>query len=288
MSPSSTEPRGVFGKAASRPGLPFRDRIVVQLGPGTLRAVRLGGWRGRVIDQRWWQFVERPIPSWANCIDALTELFDEPGWIDHPIRVLLSGAFAHHVVMPGGKALPAPVQEDLARAVFRERYGELARDWRLRVSPAGGRPTLACGVPEALIDALAQACADRGTLVSVEPLLVHVFNRFRRQFSATDGALIIVESGRLTLASWAEGEWHSVIGRAGGGEALPRMFAELAALAMPLPGRTLWIHDPTESARLPDDPDWRTIRLPDDWPAAEVVTRATGALLPKAPPGSTS
>lgn len=288
MSPSSTE-RGSFLPRGRRPWvLPFRERIVVQLAPGALRAVRLAGGRGRVLDQRSWRFPERPVPAWANCIDALTELFDEPHWLDHPIRVLLSGAFAHHVVMPGGKALTATLLEDLARAIFRERYGDMAREWQLRVSPAGGRPTLACGVPAAFLDALAQTCADRGTLTSVEPLLMHVFNRFRRRFSAPEGSLIVVEPARLTLASWADSEWHSVIGRAGGGEALPQMFAELAAVAMPLPGRSVWLHDPEGSARLPDAPGLALIPLPDDWPATEIVHRNTGQPMPAAPPGATS
>lgn len=238
-----------------------RERLVINLAPGRLGVQRFAR-RGGPLDQHAVTFHSEGPASWTGGIEALERLLNDAAWRGREMTVLLSSHYVRHALLPRGEALGMAERQGLARLVFRKLYGDLAADWAIRASPAGRRPTIACGVPQALLAALDTACEARGTLISIQPVLMAVFNGSRQSMREGNGLLAIVEPGRITLAGMADGDWRSVSSRAAEGRDLPGLLAEECALAgLPAAG-SLWLYDPGGQAAVPEGGGWRIERLP--------------------------
>ena len=240
------------------------ERLLVSLSPERMSAVRLvGRWRPRRLDERSVSLPGTGAPPWTPGLEALELLLDEPAWGGRELSVILASHFVHYALLPGGKQLAAVEQADLGRLIFRNIFGELARDWVLRISPAGKMPTLASGVPKSLLSDLQAACEGRAVLNSIQPGLMTVFNRVRVQIDQHSGLLALVEAGRITLARIETGQWQSIVSRAWEADALPALLAEIQSLSGSAgqPGGRLWLCDLTGKAVVPSDPGWQLERL---------------------------
>lgn len=240
-----------------------RDRVLVGLAPERLTALAVGGWwRTRLIDRHALLLPEQDPGHWDKGVAALASLLDEPAWRGRDVHVVLSAHYVRHVVVPPGAGMGDAERRNLAEVVFREVFGDLARDWDLRVSPAtDGQPTIGCGAPRALIAALRDACKGRGRLAALQPSLMPVFNRARRQLGKAVGCLALVEPGRITLAALDNGRWTYVDSRAGGGNLLPQLLLEEGELHARQPGGILWLCDLSGDARLPGGGFWSHKRV---------------------------
>lgn len=237
------------------------ERLVVSLAPDQLHAVRLaGGWHPRQLDQQ--AFSLAPCtPAWIAGQEALELLLDDPAWGGRDLTLILSSHYVHYAVLPQGEHLALAEQTDLARLIFRNLYGEMARDWALRVSPTGRRPTLACAMPQSLLSALHAASEGRARLQSLQPGLMTLFNRVRQDIDSQSGTLALVESNRITLATIDAGRWQAITSRAWEGTALPELLAENEQLSGQPAGGRLWLCDLTGQAVAPTSPAWRLERL---------------------------
>ena len=158
-------------------------------------------------------------PPWTAAIDALAQALEEAGAaggaFGRETGVVLSNHFARYIVLPWQPELSGPDElEALARLRFGAVFGEAPDGWTLRCSEGGwGRPSLACAVDTALIDALRGALGRRRLrLASVQPLLMAAFNDLRRSL-AGDAILAIAEPGRLCLAMLSGGTLDAVSSR---------------------------------------------------------------------------
>lgn len=241
----------------------WRERVLVGLAPERLSALAVGGlWRARLIDRHAVPLPSQDAVHWDRGIAALETLLNEPAWRGRDVTVILSGHYVRHAVIPAGKEMTDAERRTLAQVVFREVFGDLARDWELRVSPAkGAAPTLACGVPRPLLAALGDACKGRGRLLSIQPSLMPVFNRARQEIAGAIGCLALVEPGRITLASLENGQWQYVDSRAGNGGLLPQLLLEESELHARQPGGILWLCDLSGDARLPGGDFWSHKRI---------------------------
>jgi hypothetical protein len=240
-----------------------RDRVLVGLAPERLSAMVVGGWwRPRLIDRHAMLLPDQDAGHWDKGIAALEKLLNEPAWHNRDIQVVLSAHYVRHVVVPPGEGMSDAERRNLAEVVFREVFGELARDWDLRVSPTrDGMPTIGCGAPRSLLAALRGACKGRGRLVSIQPSLMPVFNRARNEMAKAVGCLALVEPGRITLAALDSGRWTYVDSRAGTGGLLPQLLLEEGELHARQPGGILWLCDLSGDARLPAGNFWSHRRI---------------------------
>ncbi len=235
-----------------------RERIVVGLAPDQLSALRLGGWlRPRLLDRHTLALPAAEGSHWDKALAALETLLAESSWRDRPTTVILSSHFVRHAMLPPGPGLADAERQTLAQVLFHETFGDLARDWELRISPpARGKPTVACGVPRQLLNSLRAVCERKAPLSSIQPSLMPVFNRARRKFGKADGCLAMVEPGRITLAGLSNGQWQFIDSRAGGGDSLPQFLLEAERLHGWQPGGILWLSDLAQIARMPPGTDW--------------------------------
>jgi hypothetical protein len=241
----------------------WHERIIVGLAPDRLSALWLGGLlKPRLLDRHAIQLHGQDAGQWDRGLDALEALLSEAVWKGRDIAVILSSHYVRHAIFPASRGLSDTARQALAEVVFRETFGDLARDWELRVSPAAaGKQTLACGVPRSLLAALRIVCGGRGRLYSIQPGLMPVFNQIRQQIGKSVCHLALVETGRITLAFIEDEQWRYIESRAGDGKLLPQLLLEDSELNQRQPGGILWLCDLTETAVLPAGALWSHKRI---------------------------
>jgi hypothetical protein len=157
--------------------------------------------------------VEPGEASGASMLAALDTLFEERGRAAKRVRVVLSNALVRYLVVPwSARITRAEERHALARHAIPSVFGAAATGWTFVVSPGGDDAhTLAAAVDTPLLEGL-RAAAERGgaTLASVQPLLMAVFNHWRRDVGRDAVSLLLLEPGRWCWASVAEGVWRRV------------------------------------------------------------------------------
>jgi len=118
------------------------------------------------------------------------------------IACVVPAPFVRYVLVPWN----AEMQGRRARAVFaehcfRETYGELAREWVVRVDPGRfGQATLACAMNAGLLDGLARMAQESSlVLESVQPALMHAFNAMPTRLATGSTWIVVPGCGTLTL-----------------------------------------------------------------------------------------
>jgi hypothetical protein len=236
----------------------FRDRLIIGLAPARLTALRISGrWRPK-IHARYEQALRSGEQShWDEVIAALEILLEQPDWGACQVSVVLSSHFVQYLVIPRGEGLSAQSQNDLAQLIFRNTFGELSHEWDLRTSPSAHQSTLASGVPMQFLMALHDACEGRAILRSIQPGLMPIYNALRPQIVDGSGTLAVVEPGRISLAVISNGQWESIVSRAGEGAALFPFLAEDRFLQGRHPGGLLWLCDLTGEVQIPANSPWQ-------------------------------
>lgn len=179
------------------------DKLRVALYLDRIEVVRSsGGLRARILESQAIPCdTEKHNPLWAAAVAALKQhLLALPS--KHHVAVTLSNHFVHYALVPWSDALVNDEERlSLARICFEKTYGDLARHWALRVSHAGyGQPCLASAADQALVDGIQNAfTGSHGRLVSLQPSLMTVLNRFRKKFKGEEFMVLVVEPGRACL-----------------------------------------------------------------------------------------
>jgi len=119
------------------------------------------------------------------------------------LTCVVAGDAARYRIVPWNDELVSPLQRQaLSVNCFAEAYGDVARDWTVRQHTARhGVATLACALDTSLLDRLAALTQARHLgLVSVQPALMHAYNRMLRH----------VDQGLLWFV-WIDGGWINLL-----------------------------------------------------------------------------
>jgi hypothetical protein len=147
---------------------------------------------------------------WQGALAALKEA----GLGKAKVTVVLSNHFVRYALVPWSSALGGPAEEDAyVRHHFVKIYGERAKAWTLRASPAPGTaPRLASAIDSALLKELQDVFAKLpGTrLASVQPQLMAGFNRLRKAIPAGGAWLVLAEPERACVALHDASGWRAV------------------------------------------------------------------------------
>jgi hypothetical protein len=142
---------------------------------------------------------------------SLAAIFEEAGAAAQRVKVVLSNQCVRYLVVPWSPRIAnAEEREALARHAFGTVFGAAASGWTFVVSPAGAETsTLAAAVDTGLLGALSSAAErSRAKLQSVQPLLMTVFNHWRRDVGRDPISLLLLEPGRWCWASLENGAWR--------------------------------------------------------------------------------
>lgn len=129
------------------------------------------------------------------------------------VGVVLSNHFVRYALVPWSAELSGDAEEEAyVRHHFVRVYGDRAKAWSFRASPApGAAPRLASAIDANLLAALRSAFAKkRAKLVSVQPALMALFNRARSAVPASGAWLVMAEPDRACIALHAAGRWQAV------------------------------------------------------------------------------
>jgi len=130
-----------------------------------------------------------------------------------PIRLTLSGQFAHVLLLPFQASLETAAEwEAYARHACVSVFGEKQGGWLVRLSRQGyGQPIIAAAVEESLYSGIETAMQKQGRrLLSVEPFSADVFDRYRRMLGR-DFWLFVAEAGTCTCWYAQDGVIRSVL-----------------------------------------------------------------------------
>lgn len=189
------------------------DRVCIYLHPDRVVLVRLSGlFRRRVT-------VKQVVPVngtreylWSGALLVLEAILKQQEWQHARAQVILSGDLVRYRTAPWDDRLNLEERTVLLHHRFEEVYGESMRTWQVAIADVGyGKQGLACAFDSRLIEDLRETFA-RSTLklISVQPLLMAAFNRWRRQISSQGAWFVFAESSRLTIALIQNGEWQGI------------------------------------------------------------------------------
>lgn len=210
------------------------ERLRVGLAPERVELARLAWWPGRP-PRRQCSLPCTPKPGeppWQAALEAIDAPLAEIGRRGEAVAVVLSNHWVRYLVLPWQAELTSTAELDrLARLRFEQTYGAAATGWAVRVGDGGwGAAQVACAVDAALVDALRTRLAAHGLrLASLQPLLMAAFNDTRREL-AKDGALAVVEPGRVCVGVRAQRRWVEIASRRAGGDPAGTIEQELATL----------------------------------------------------------
>lgn len=150
-----------------------------------------------------------PHQPWQRALQACSRMLAElPA--GSQLTVVVSNQWLRYQLLP---AMP-PMQSHsaslaVARALFMETYGEVAATWHMALEPLPqGEHQFACAIDPALLDAIATMATQSGCrLVSVQPAMMHLYNRLCRQLGSDLCGVVQVEAGRIHLALMCNGGW---------------------------------------------------------------------------------
>jgi len=199
--------------------LSWRDAVYIAVCPDRVILARVSGrWRPQVTARQVVRCAGQGS-DWKPCLDALARTLLDARWKDADATVMVSSHFVRYAVVPWSDALAAE-DEKLAwvRHHFGELYGAAVANAEYRWSEDGpDAPCVASAVEPEFMDQIRRAFDGTSLrLRSIQPYLMTVFNRWRRRITGNAAWLLAAEPGRVCLASFARGRWHSMTSRAMG------------------------------------------------------------------------
>jgi len=150
--------------------------------------------------------------SWSGALATLETILNAPEWQHARASVTLSSHFMRYRVVPWDGRLSNEERDALLRHRFEEVYGNEVQGWQLVAAGAGyGKQGLVGAVDARLMTRL-QDVFTRSTvqLVSVKPLLMTAFNRWRREIDGRGAWVVLAEQSFLTIGLVQGGEWRSI------------------------------------------------------------------------------
>lgn len=189
------------------------EHLAVFVAPTELVLVHWRGIPRRIVDKRTCPVAAGDGDAQAAAAAAFAEALLDTGC--RRTRVILSSHFTHYQLLPWRVDLDDVDEEQAyARLLFAETYGDdIAAGWRIGLSDEPpGLPRLAAAVAAELLAALAQAAMAANTrLMSVQPYLVAVANRWRRHLNRRQATwLVLHEDKRACLALIENSRWRWV------------------------------------------------------------------------------
>lgn len=190
----------------------WRDQVRIALSPERVTLLRLGRGLHPAVTAQCIVACAPPAaaPLWRAPLAALTEALREPAWQRADAVVVLSNHFVRYALVPWDEQLSGKAERAaFARHHFACAYGAAAETWAVRqCATAADSAEVASAVDQGLLDALRETLAPaRLRLASIEPYLMHAFNRARPALPRGACWFAVGEPGRLCLALLETGRW---------------------------------------------------------------------------------
>lgn len=194
----------------------LRDELRIALSPERVTLLRFGrGLRSRLISRQ--EIACEPVQAgetpWSKALDGMETGLRTMNGRPMDARVILSNNFVRYALLPWSDQISDAAEEQaFIRHCFAQTYGEEVQNWVLRASSAGyGEAQVASAIDQSLVERLDRIAASRRVkVISLQPYLMSVFNRWRPQLTGTSIWFVVAEPGRLCLSMLKQGCWSSL------------------------------------------------------------------------------
>lgn len=194
----------------------WRDQVQALLGPDRVTLVRWErGLRAQAVAHTilYLPPLSSGSANWTEAVARLEEALLQPEWSKADLSVTLSNHFVRYEVVPWSDELNDETElTAFAYQCFTRVYGPLVQHCATQISVENaGSPYLASAVHRKLLEELADIAGRRAVrLLSVKPLLMEAFNRWKRQFTAAAQWVCLVEEGIVCAALVGRDGWRVV------------------------------------------------------------------------------
>lgn len=193
----------------------FSSELRIVLCPDRVILLGLGkGLRRKVTHQAILPCAPMPgMPAWRPALAALEQWLGANKTGRAKVTVILSNHFVRYALMPFSDEVASSAEEQmLAQILLEDTYGDLAKQWCLKISGGGYRePRLVAAVDAELPEAIAAAFASGPLrLNAISPYLMTAFNCFRKQLQGADGLFAVAEPGQVVMVTFRNGQWAGV------------------------------------------------------------------------------
>jgi hypothetical protein len=185
------------------------DTLSLYITPDRIQAVKTVGLGRRAVEVRQREASVQAADNWQGLIRVVGELVTQTK--AQRLHVVLSDKLARYACFPWRPEL-RNADEDLAMAMlnFDDVYGaNMSAEWHFALS--AGRPgesRISIAIPKTLFAVLQSNFEQqRPKVSSIQTAFSAVLQTHRKQLGS-DGWLISMEDGRLTLGSWANDSWN--------------------------------------------------------------------------------
>ena len=190
----------------------WRDQVRIALSPDRVVLVRVSRGLHPAITAKHMVSCapSAEAPAWRAPLAALAEALRELAWQRADAVVVLSNHFVRYALVPWDEKLSSEAEQAaFARYHFVRVYGEAAEGWAVRQSgTAADAAQVASAVDQELLDALRETLKPAGLrLISIQPYLMHAYNRWQSLLHVGARWFAVGEPGRLCLALLEPTRW---------------------------------------------------------------------------------
>jgi hypothetical protein len=184
------------------------DTLSLYIAPDRIQAVKTVGLSQRAVEVRQREASVQAADNWQGLIRVVGEMVTQTKV--QRLHVVLSDKLARYACFPWRPEL-RNADEDMSMAMlnFDDVYGaNISADWHFALSEGSpGQSRISIAIPKTLFAVLQSNFEQtRPKVTSVQTAFSAVLQSHRKQLGS-DGWLISMEDGRLTLGSWANDSW---------------------------------------------------------------------------------
>ena len=192
----------------------WRDEIGLYLSPQRICLVRLGrGLRPKLVAELE-ESVEPEIPGhWSAALGRAAELLSTRPWQGAGLKVVVADCWVRYAVVPWVPDLKSALERTAhARQVLASIYGDVVRDWEVRLSEAPPQQSrIACTLPAELLEGIRLLTPqNKPKLLSVQTQLIAAYAAWRQRLPESGAWLVTVGEGFLAAAHMGELGWDRV------------------------------------------------------------------------------
>ena len=184
------------------------DTLSLYIAPDRIQAVKAVGLGRRAVEVRQREASVQSADNWQGLTRVVNELVTQTK--AQRLHVVLSDKLARYACFPWSEAL-RNADEDMSMAMlnFDDVYGANASaDWHISLSEGRpGQSRLSIAIPKTLVAVLQSNFEQKHPKVqSIQTAFSAVLQTHRKKLGS-NGWMISLEDGRLTLASWTNDSW---------------------------------------------------------------------------------
>ncbi len=247
----------------------FKNKLIVEVSKDHIAVVSIAsGFNKRIIDKQYLTNmlvrIQTDHEHWRVALNQLEAVLATIKYQKNTVlSIVLASDFVRYLTLPAHNiVMNVEEKTDYARAAYREVYGNIVDSWKIQCEDAAPNQTsIIVAIDQELFDGVVRISENNNLqLISLQPQLMPLFNRFKNELKTGNIYFSVIESGRLLFAHLIDGHFQSLRSLALNGDwqlQLESIAKREQMLVEPKSSSTLLVYAPTyKNTRLPNINGW--------------------------------